>query len=112
MSDEKEKTPELRPPTLIEKQKVGPPEEPKIGPGVDVNSNITPITRKEIKQIDAVNWGSMNLTQLHQQLSILEERLMFAQQYSHIDMVTQIERGVNQLRALIHNQTPDEIKLI
>ena len=116
MSDEKEKEqselPVIRPPTLIEKQKVGAPTEPKIGPGVDVNSDITPITRQKIKQIDAWNWDNMNLTQLHQQLSILEQRMLYAQQYSHADIVTQMDRGINQLRILIYEKTPDEIKLI
>ena len=112
MSDENEKEKELRPPTLVEKQPVGPPDEPKVEPGVDVSGNLTPITRKEVEQIDAVNWDNMNLAQLHHQLTILEQRVLYAQQYSNIDMVTQIERGINQLRVLILKKSPNELKLI
>ena len=114
MSNDKEEQikSEIRPPTLIEKQEVGPPDEPKIGPGVDLNSDITPITRKKIEQIDSSKWDDMSLDQLHQQLSVLEQRMLFAQQYSHLDMITQIERGINQLRALLLKMSPDGIKLM
>ena len=111
---EKEQKSEIRPPTLIEKQKVGTPDEPKIGPGVtiDSNSDITPITRKKIEKIDSSKWGDMSLDQLHQQLTVLEQRMLFAQQYSHLDVITQINLGINQLRALILKLSPDGIKLM
>lgn len=114
MSDEKQKEdkPELRPPTIVQKVEPVLEGEPKQGKPVDVNGDITPITRQPVTQIDAGDWDAMNVAQLHEQLLVMEKRLMYAQQIGHIDMTTQLIRGINQLRALIHVKTPDELKLI
>jgi len=120
MSDEKEPTKaiqnqtpvELRPNTIVSKVSPLPADEPQVGKPVDVNGTITPITRQPITQIDASDWDTMNVSQLHEHLVILEKRLMYAQQIGHYDMTTQISRGINQLRGLIHLKTPDELKLI
>ena len=112
MSDEKQEEPKLRPPTIVQKVEPVLEGEPKQGKPVDVNGDITPITRQPVTQIDAGDWDAMNVAQLHAQLLVMEKRHMYAQQIGHIEMTTQIERGINQLRALIHLKTPDELKLI
>lgn len=76
-------------------------EGPKAGPPVDVNGDITPITRQEVPQVDATQWSDMNAAQLTNQLSILEKRLNFARQIGHQEMATQITRGIIQLQVLI-----------
>lgn len=115
MSDEKEKeevTPVLRPNTIVSKVEQRPIDEPKQGPPVDVNSDITPITRQPILQVDASNWEKMNVMQLHNQLEVLEQRFLYAQQLGHEQIINQLNLGLLQLRLLIYQKTPDEIKLI
>ena len=109
MSDEKEI--KLRPNTIVLKTKPKA-DEPKIGKPVDVNSDITPITRQPIPQVDAADWDNMNITQLQEQLTILDQRLLYAQQFGHSSMLTPLEQGINQLRILLILKTPDELKLI
>ncbi len=112
MSDTEQK-PELRPNTIISKT-TPKADEPKIGKPVEVNtdSDITPITRQPIPQVDAADWDNMNVIQLQEQLSILEQRLLYAQQFGNSSLVIPLEQGINQLRTLLILKMPDEIKLI
>lgn len=120
MSDEKEpqrpeqnQTPvELRPTTIVSKVSPLPADEPKVGKPVAVDGDITPITRQPITQVNAGDWDTMNVSQLHEQLLVLEKRMMYAQQSGSIDMTNQLLRGINHLRGLIHLKTPDELKLM
>jgi hypothetical protein len=112
MSDNNNKEPELRPPTLVAKEKKDRPDEPKVGDPVDVNSNLTPITRQEVHEVTADQWDKMSVPQLHDQLHIMENRLLYAQSLGHDDLYKQVLAGVNVLKALIIQRTPDEIKLV
>ena len=88
------------------------PDSPKTGKPVDVNGDITPITRKEVPQVDSTQWSGLHPSQLQEQLNILEKRMAFAQQIGHEEMIKQIRRGINELRLWIKQKTTDEIKLI
>ncbi len=112
MSDEKEKQVEIRPSTLVAKEVRDKIDDPKQGPPVDVNSDLTPITRQKITAVDAGNWDSMSLEQLHEQLHVMETRLLYSQQLANEELVKQVLAGVNQLKFLIINRTPDELKLL
>ena len=112
MSDEKEEKPKLRPSTIVSKEIKSRPDEPKQGQPVDVNSNLTPITRQEVHDVDAMNWDNMSLEQLHDQLSIMETRLMYAQSLAKDDIYNQVLLGINHLKAIIIKKTPDELKLL
>jgi len=109
MSDEKET--KLRPNTIISKT-TPKADEPKVGKPVDVNGDITPITRQPIPQVDAADWNNMSVAQLQEQLSVLEQRLLYAQQFGNSSLVIPLEQGINQLQALLILKTPDELKLI
>ncbi len=111
MSKEKEEKPVLRPNTIVDIKVPERENDPKVGPPVDVNSDITPITRKPIAKVMADQWNDMNVMQLHQQLEILQERYLSAQSCGNIEIANQVNRGILQLQLLIHHKTPDEIKL-
>ena len=111
MSEEKKEKPVLRPNTIVDIKVPERENDPKVGPPVDVNSDITPITRKPISQVTADKWPDMNAMQLHQQLEILQERFLSAQSCGNIEIANQVNRGILQLQLLIHQKTPDEIKL-
>ena len=116
MSDEKEeekqKPVELRPSTIVSKEIKSRPDEPKQGPPVDVNSNLTPITRQEVHDVNAMDWDKMSLEQLHDQLHIMETRLMYAQSLAKDDIYKQMLSGINYLKSIIIQKTPDELKLL
>jgi hypothetical protein len=111
MSEEKQEV-ELRPPVVVSKQTKDKPDDPKQGPPVDVNSNLTPITRQEVQDVDSLNWNKMSLEQLHDQLVIMENRLLYAQSLGKEEIYKQVLNGVNQLKLIIIEKTPDEIKLL
>ena len=110
MSNKKEV--ELRPTTIVSKVEPILEGEPKHGDPVDVEGDITPITRQPVEKVDAGEWEAMGVSQLHEQLLIMEKRLLYARQIGHDEMTTQLIRGINLLRGLIHLKTPDELKLI
>lgn len=112
MSDEKEEKPTIRPSTIVSKEIKDKSDDPKQGPPVDVNGNITPITRQEVHEVNMANWDNMSLEQLHDQLNILENRLMYAQSLGKDEIYKQVLAGVNHLKVIIINKTPDELKLI
>ena len=112
MSDRKiKRKPVLRPNTIVDVKIPERENDPKVGPPVDVNSDITPITRKPISQVTADQWQDMNVMQLHQQLEILQERYLSAQSCDNIQIAEQVNRGILQLQLLINLKTPDEIML-
>ena len=111
MSKEKEEKPVLRPNTIVDVKIPERENDPKVGPPVDVNSDITPITRKPISQVMSDQWPNMNIMQLHQQLEILQERYLSAQSCGNIEIANQVNIGILHLQLLIYQKTPDEIKL-
>lgn len=113
MSDEKEeKEVVIRPSVIVSKEVKDKPDEPKQGDPVDVNSNLTPITRQKVEDVDAMSWDKMSLEQLHNQLHIMENRLLYAQSLGKEEIYKQVLVGVNQLKLIIINKTPDELKLL
>lgn len=108
----KEKQVKLRPSTIVAKEVKDRVDEPKIGPAVDVSGDLTPITRQPITSVNSGNWNKMSLEQLHEQLNVMEIRLLYSQQLGNEELVKQVLLGVNQLKLIIINQTPDELKLL
>lgn len=112
MSNKKEQQIELRPTTIVSKVEPILEGEPKHGDPVSVEGDITPITRQKVEKVDAGEWEAMSVSQLHEQLLTMENRLLYVRQIGHDEMTTQLIRGINLLRGLIHLKTPDELKLI
>lgn len=112
MSDEKEQ----------EKLKVGDPlsvtkkskvDGPQAGDPVDLSQeDVTPITREPIKKVNANDWDNQGVSQLYDQLTTLENRLMYARQLGHADMIKQLEKGIARLRSQINSKDTGEIRLI
>ncbi len=109
--EKQEKQVELRPTTIVAKEVKDRVDEPKIGPPVDVSSDLTPITRQPITSVNSGSWDKMSLEQLHEQLNVMETRLLYSQQIGSEELVKQVLAGVNQLKLIIINRTPDELKL-
>ena len=72
---------------------------------ISVESNITPITRQPIQTIKANEWHKMTADELFNQLSILQGRMVIANQLGNHPLYQQLEFGVVQLNALIDKKT-------
>ncbi len=79
---------------------------------VTPESDLTPITQKEIPQVDAESWESLTVPELYDQLAILENRIMSCKQYGQGEAATQIGNGVLRIRAIILKKDGKEVKLI
>ena len=78
---------------------------------VDPESTHTPISREEIPQVDALGWNDMTISELYDQLLVMERRKHYCQVHSPM-IVKDIERGIKQLQAIINKKHGGEIKLI
>lgn len=78
---------------------------------VDEKSKITPTSKTEIKDIQADQWHTMNLSQLYDQKTIMEERLFAAANYNNNpEVLRQINQGLQRLLSII--DAKQEITLI
>lgn len=108
MSDEKQTVDK----PLSVTQKVTPTG-PDTGPAVRVDEEkITPVTRKEIKKINATEWDRLSVTKLYEQLSVLRSRLAYAHQIGHAEMAKQLQNGIARLEETIRSKKPTEETII
>lgn len=68
---------------------------------VNVNANITPITRQKIEAVTPEKWAKMSISLLLDQRLFLVERSVKASQAGHSEMAQQIQLGINSLDALL-----------
>ena len=64
-------------------------------------AEVTPITRKKIHTVDADTWPELTLTELYDQLSILEQRRIQLYEIGQGPMAQQIEAGIKRLNLII-----------
>lgn len=81
-------------------------------PSVNVQDDITPISREKIENVNSFNWNNLKLSDLYQQKSILEKRLFSARQLHNQNMVEQLERGISHIEAVIKSKSTGEIPFI
>ncbi len=77
---------------------------------VDAESTITPITKQEIKPVDAEDWGRMTVHELYDQMQILQQRKYYCQRHAPL-LINDIERGIKRLELIIKRHG-DEVKLL
>lgn len=78
---------------------------------VNVNGDVTPITRKKVEMVDSSKWDKLSVTDLHGQRAILAQRLMLAQTH-HPEMAKMIQMGLTHIDLLISTKSTDESTLI
>lgn len=81
---------------------------------IDVNSNISPITKQPIQEIRADKWLKMSTSDLFDQKLILESRLAIANRIGNFSLMQQIQMGIDQIHAIINsrNTNSDDVKLL
>lgn len=68
---------------------------------VNINADITPVTRQKIEKVSPEKWGQMNITQLWDQRIILNNRSIKAFQCGHAEIAKQLQIGLNTLDMLL-----------
>lgn len=79
---------------------------------VNVNADITPITRQPIDQVDSSDWKNSPVSELQEHLAILSKRAGIARHLGNQLLLTQINRGIAQLKFLIKEKSNDDVGLI
>ena len=81
---------------------------------ISVNDDITPISKQPIQQVHADKWSDMSITELWEQRTTINNRLDYALQLGHADMIKQIQRGLLQLDQLIESRASiiDDTRLV
>jgi hypothetical protein len=68
---------------------------------VSSNSELTPITQQPISKVNADEWHSLTITELHEQLATLQNRYYTALELEKYEVSQAIQAGINRLRAAI-----------
>jgi hypothetical protein len=77
---------------------------------IDVNSDVTPITKTPVKQVTSDEWNETNLTELHDQLMTLRSRYNAMLNMEKYDIAKQIQQGIVQLEATIKQKNAEKYK--
>lgn len=70
---------------------------------VNVNGDVTPITRQPIDKVNAGDWGKMTVSELHKQRDILQQRYYRALQSGLGSGANTIQAGINQIDYILEN---------
>lgn len=87
----------------------------KLKPGegaVNVNGDMTPITRQPIQQIERHRWHEMSVEQLFEQKQILSNRLMYAMRSQTPVIQQQLQAGINELDMIMSKFLDDSVSLL
>lgn len=78
--------------------------------GIDVNSNLTPITKQTVPEVTGLDWNKMSIPELYDQLSILQTRYYYMLQQGKSHIADQIHAGIVQLETLITIRQTEEMQ--
>jgi len=82
---------------------------------VNVNSNLTPVSRTPIDQIDSSRWHELSSWQLVDQRVLIYDRIEMASRTGHENMIIQLKRGLTRIDDILNQRRiehGDEITLI
>lgn len=66
---------------------------------------LTPITKQPINQVHSDRWQEMTVSELWEERITLNNRLTYALQIGHADMIKQLNMGIKFLDQLIQSKT-------
>ncbi len=75
---------------------------------ISTDSEITPITHQPINKVDATGWGTLTLTELHEQLDTLQNRYYTALELERYEIATAMQVGLDNLRAYITHKSDQQ----
>jgi hypothetical protein len=69
---------------------------------VNINDDITPITRQKIDKVTPEKWNQMNSNALWDQRIVLYNRMIMASSVGQGGVAKQIQQGINTIDAILH----------
>jgi len=79
---------------------------------VNINADITPITRVKIETVTPEVWHEMNIDRLWDQRIILGERANLASQAGHAEIARQVHAGIARIDVLLQIREAEKSELI
>ena len=74
---------------------------------VSVDGDVTPTLRKPIDQVDASDWPNLSSSELWDQRTTLQQRLVYAHQSAHPEIAKQIQNGIDTIDAILRSKAPE-----
>lgn len=75
---------------------------------VNINADITPITREKIDAVTPEKWLEMDINMLWDQRIILNNRVVKALQSGHAEIAKQVQKGIHSIDALLEHKAAQE----
>jgi uncharacterized small protein (DUF1192 family) len=75
---------------------------------VSADSELTPITQQPIDKVNANEWSSLSLTEMHEQLTTLQNRYYACLELEKYEVSQAIQQGINRLRAEITKKSDQQ----
>jgi len=75
---------------------------------VNINADVTPITRVKIEQVTPEKWHEMDINALWDQRIILANRMIMANQAGHMEIAKQVNAGVLRIDALLEKLADEQ----
>lgn len=79
---------------------------------VPVNSSVTPVTKQQVREVQAHRWHEMSVNELYNQKAILYGRFILAAQLANYPLMQQLQMGIDILLELINTKLEQDIKII
>lgn len=73
--------------------------------GYDVNGSVTPFTQQPVPQINSATWASASITDLWDQMSVLNARYMAVAQMGKQEYMIPLKQAMAELEAVIRHRT-------
>lgn len=71
---------------------------------VNVNGDVTPVTRVKVETVSPEKWMDMGIGELFDQRVILADRMIKAHQAGHAEIGRQILGGISQIDAILRHK--------
>ncbi len=79
---------------------------------VNINADITPITRQKVETVTPEKWHEMNIERLWDQRLILNERAILAGQAGHAEIAKQVYAGMARIDVLLQIREKEKSEAI
>lgn len=73
--------------------------------GYKVDGEVNPFTGEQIQRVDAYTWQTASITDLWEQMSVLNARLNAVGQLGKLEYITPLRTAIAQLQAIIKQRS-------
>lgn len=74
---------------------------------VDSNADITPFSHNKVPQLDSSNWGNVSVSELWDQMGILNARYLVVAEMGKAEYMLPLQRAIAELSAVIQSRNSE-----